>query len=301
MNEEIANRLLRTLVIMVPILAILLAFVITFAFPRGIRITLGRRSLWLAPPAVPIYSYFRIAAQFRKANVERAAITAHMRDMNSRLDAQIAEITVGFAELTTPAELEVSRDLSAEIVVAVIVGIENVSRIHFEEFQKSAATIDALLAQPAPRTIPDLFQQEYQLSMNIRQALLATKLRTDSFQEGLLISKSVIRRSIQQSQRMTELTATIDEIGAALRSLGDQVDDLGDQVELTAQPGRGRPPKRVWSDDEIRGLHAAYLVRDEQTATQFAKRNHLTESQMFKLFRRVGITKKGPGNYDSEF
>ena len=136
MNEKLADSLLRTLVIMLPFLVPVFVFMITFAFPRGIRITLGRRSLWLAPPAVPIYSYFRMLAQFRKANIERAAITADMRDMNSRLDAQIAEITVGFAELTTPAELEVSRDLSAEIVVAVIVGIENVSRIHFEEFQK---------------------------------------------------------------------------------------------------------------------------------------------------------------------
>lgn len=287
---------------MVPFLVIVLAFMLAFAFPQGIRITLGRRSLWLAPPAVPIYSYFRLAAKYRQDNAQRAAILAEMRGLHGNLDALVAELVQDIPELaTSERSVEHSQeDPSMQIVVALLAGITDTDVVHRDAFQEAAAAIDELLAQPVDRTIPGLLQDQYLASMYMRQALQATWLRNRTFFQSFGTTKSALHHLLRQTHRQAELQATIDEIAAALQSLGDEVDGLDVHLAQVEQPGRGRPPKRVWSDDEIWALHAAYLDRGTPTAGQFAKQNYLTESQMFKLFRRVGITKKGLGNYDSE-
>ena len=307
MNEETTDRVVRALIATIPILVILLAFLLTFAFPRGIRIPLGRRALWLAPPAVPIYSYFRMAAQYRQNNVRRAAALEKLRTIHADLDKMLVYLVAEIPELAATGRIEVSHDPVNRIVVALFLGVEADTRLHFEAFQEHAGRVDELLAQPVARSLPELLSQDDDLFTNLQLALMATQLRNSSFGAVVHTVKRVLRPLTEIAlQPLDAQRATLDQISGVLQSLGDQVDELDDQIAQVEQPNRklpgpGRPAKREWSDDKIRGLNAAYLVRGEQTSVQFAKRNHLTESQMFKLFRRVGITKKAPGNYDSEF
>lgn len=285
---------------MIPITVILLMFLLTFAFPRGIRITLGRRALWLAPPAVPLYSYFRIAAHYQEASAKYAELLATMRDKHDECDRMLAYLCEDFPELVATGRIEVRHDPIIRVMVVLLAGFEADARLHFEAFQEHADRANELLAQPVDRSIYGLLAQDAELVTSMKMAWVATHLRVSGFREWLLTVKRVLQPLKDQALQLDSRQTALDEISAALQTLGDQVDGIDDEIAQVRQPGRGRPAKRQWSDAEIRDLHAAYLVRNEQTATQFAQRNHLTESQMFKLFRRVGITKKGPGNYDSE-
>lgn len=296
MNEEIANRLLRTLVIMVPILAILLAFVITFAFPRGIRITLARRSLWLAPPAVPIYSYFQLAAQYRRNNAKGASLLARARALHDGQDALTLELGQIIPELPLPeGVVEVNQDPGIQIVVTLLEGIARIDKVHRAAFLEAAVAVDELLAQPVPRTIPGIFQDQDLLSMYLNLALQANDLRNQTFSQSLAGFKSAIHQVSKQTQRLDALQATIDEIGAELQSLGDQADELGDQVELTTQPGRGRGRRRgrtrTYTEKQVRDLYDAFLRKPtSQSHDGFCTEHGIpSRQQMYQLFDREGL------------
>lgn len=296
MNEELADRVLRILVSVVPFLV----FLFIFAFPRGIRITLGRRALWLAPPAIPPYSYFRLAAQYQKASADAGNALAKMRDIHAECDRMLAYLLEDYPELATTGRFEVSGDSGTQVLAGLLAGVNTNDRLHVKAFQEHADDVDALLAKPIPREIPKLLLQSFDMAAYIRLAFLATEMRVSVFDEDLLTIKLVLQPLKEQAALLDSRQKVIDEISAGLQTLGDQVDEIDDEVAQVTQSGRrrpGRPAGRDWSDDEIVALHAAYQARGEQTSIAFAKSNNLSEGQMFKLFRRVGISKKGGGEF----
>ena len=218
------------------------------------------------------------------------AIADELGDLKNEQDAMTADILLFNAKIADEIGLEL--DPSAKLA----------NDMFFLAFTDNDAVlgaaistaIDALredIAQPPAATTAEILTQVTDIQRAHTAALMLLRTRMDAlrtFTGGT--SKRVMRMT---GDALTRLEQRRDAIAA-------QIDVSEAEGAEVTQPGRGRPPKREWSDAEIRGLHAAYLVRDEQTATQFAKRNHLAESQMFKLFRRVGITKKGTGIYDSE-
>ena len=281
---------------MVPTLVLLFAFLLTFAFPRGIRITLGRRALWLAPPAVPIYSYFRIAAQYQKTGAEWRTILATLRDIHVNCDRMLADLSEDFPELVATGRIEVRRDPIIRIMVWLLAGVETNARLHFDAFQKHADRTDDLLAQPVARTISDLLIQDVDLQTTMRLALLATSLRVSTFDADILTVKRVLQPLKDQALQLDSRQTALDEISAALQTLGDQVDDLGDEIAQVTQPGRrraGRPTK--WTQEKTQELYAAYLTWDGTYNEEFFHQHGLkNRTQMYELFDRYGLRRK-PG------
>ena len=289
-TEENAERIFRAL----PLAAMFIfPLIMLFAtmFPRGLRLPLGRWGLRIAPPAAYFVSYY--SARRWRADVcgRFVGIADEMDAIKSEQDAMTAEILLFNAEIADEIGL-VNGDVARLAVGMFLKSYTNYDAVLSAAIAAAIGTLREKLAQPPAATTAGVLDQAADAGNAIDAALGLIRTRMDATQtfgsDTLRQAKGMAIDSLIGLQQRSQA-------GAA------QIAAIEAEVAEVTQPGRGRPPKREWSDAEILGLHAAYLVRDERTAAQFATRNHLTESQMFKLFRRVGITKKGSGNYDSEF
>ncbi len=260
-------------------------------FPRGLRLPLGGWVLRIAPPAAYFVFYYSASRWWKDVHSRYASVAVELDALKGEQDAMTAEIMLLNAEIAVEIglDLDPSAKLANDMFFRVYTNYDAVLGAAI------AAAIDALrekLAQPPAATTAGILDQvaAWGSAVDATTGLIKTRMGAektfvgDTFVQARGMAQDSLTRLEQRSQA-----------GAA------QIAAIEAEVAAVPRPSRGRPPNREWSDDEIRELHAAYLVRDERTAAQFAKRNHLTESQMFKLFRRVGITKKGSGNYDSEF
>ena len=288
--EENADRILRVLVASTLFIFPLIMLFVTM-FPHGLRLPLGGWVLRIAPPAAYFVSYHSASRWWKDVHSRYASVAVELDALKGEQDAMTAEIMLLNAEIAVEIglDLDPSAKLANDMFFRVYTNYDAVLAAAI------AAAIDALrekLAQPPAATTAGILDQvaAWGSAVDATTGLIKTRMGAektfvgDTFVQVRGMAQDSLTRLQQRSQA-----------GAA------QIAAIEAEVAAVTRPGPGRPPKRVWSDAEIRALHAAYLVRDERTAAQFAKRNHLTESQMFKLFRRVGITKKGSGNYDSEF
>ncbi|MBP8291833.1 MAG: hypothetical protein KAX65_03600 [Caldilineaceae bacterium] len=290
MTEENVDRILRAM----PLAAMFIfPLIMLFAtmFPRGLRLPLGRWVLRIAPPAAYFVSYY--SARRWRADVcgRFVGIADEMDAIKSEQDAMTAEILRFNAETDDEIGL-VNGDMARLAVGMFLKSYTNYDAVLSAAIAAAIGALREKLAQPHAATTAGVLDQVADVGNTIDAALGLIRTRMDATQtfgsDSLHQAKGMAIDSLIALEQRSQA-------GAA------QIAAIEAEVAEVTQQGPGRPPKRVWSDDEIRELHAAYLVRDEQTAAQFATRKHLTESQMFKLFRRVGITKKGSGNYDSEF
>ena len=289
-NEGNVDRFLRVLLAS-SLFIFPLIIVFGIMFPRGLRLPLGGWVLRIAPPAAYFVSYY--SARRWRADVcgRFVGIVDEMDAIKSEQDAMTAEILRFNAEIADEIGL-VNGDMARLAVGMFLKSYTNYDAVLAAAIAAAIGTLREKLAQPPAATTAGVLDQAAAAGNAIDAALGLIRTRMDATQtfgsDTLHQAKGMAIDSLIGLQQRSQA-------GAA------QIAAIEAEVAAVTRPGPGRPPKRVWSDAEIRALHAAYLVRDERTAAQFATRNHLTESQMFKLFRRVGITKKGSGNYDSEF
>lgn len=290
-TEENADRILRVLPFFVGFIIPLIMLAATM-FPHGLRLPLGPVVLRIAPPAAYLLSHYS-ASRWLEDGRSRFLETADELDaMRGEQDALTTRIVRIFDE----AEVEIGVDRSELADLAVGMFLRSHTNYDAVLSAATAAATDALrekLAQPAAATTAGILDQHAAWQS-------ATVAATGLIKARMAAWDAFAGDTLQQVKGMAidSLTKGMEQRSQAAVA---QIAAIEAEVAELARQGPGRPPKQVWSDDEIRALHAAYLERGVQTAAQFAGRNHLTESQMFKLFRRIGITKKGPGNFDSEF
>ena len=289
-TEENVDRVLPVLLASTLFIFPLIMLFVTM-FPRGLRLPLGRGTLRIAPPAAYYVSYYSASRHRETWRRKFAKIADEMDAIKSEQDATTAAILRFNAEIADEIGL-VNGDMARLTVGMFLKSYTNYDAVLSAAIAAAIGALREKLAQPPAATTAGILDQAADAGNTIDAALGLIKTRMDATQtfgsDSLHQAKGMAIDSLIALQQRSQA-------GAA------QIAAIEAEVAEVTQQGPGRPPKRVWSDDEIRELHAAYLVRDERTAAQFATRNHLTESQMFKLFRRVGITKKGSGNYDSEF
>ena len=289
-NEGNVDRFLR--VLLASSLFILpLIMLLGTIFPRGLRLPLGRVVLRIAPPAAYFVSYSSASRWLENVRSRFPRIADELDALKGEQDVMTAEILLFNAQIA----VEIGLDSDAAAKLANDMFFRAYTNYDAVVSAAISAAIDALrekLAQPPAATTVGILDQVAALPSAADAALGLIRMRMDAGQTFVGDTFTQVRGMARDSW------AQMEQLSQARAA---QIAAIAAEVAEVTQPGPGRPPKREWSDDEIRALHAAYLVRGKQTAAQFAKRNHLTESQMFKLFRRVGITKKAPGNYDSEF
>lgn len=310
-TEENAERAFNILLATAP-LVFGLILVTIIIFPRGLRLPLGRWDVRIAPPAAYFMTYrsasrwlddvriafVKIADELDAIKGEQDKSTAELLFLSAKIADEIGLDSNAVAKLTTDMFFRTYTNTDAVLGAAL------------------AAAIDALrekLAQPAAPTTVGILDQVSALERAVGAATALVRAR-------LAASQTFVDGGFHQvldmaQTTLTELLTTVEQrtLAAIEQSFASKVAPVGALVRLTpidtsaaladieakiaevTQPGR--PADKEWSDAEIRDLHAAYLVRGEQTSIAFAKRNNLSEGQMFKLFRRVGITKKGGGEF----
>lgn len=310
-NEGNVDRYLR--VLLASSLFILpLIIVFGIMFPRGLRLPLGRLVLRIAPPAAYFLPYYSASRWLANVRNTFAGIADEIDACKGEQDAMRVEILRLCAEIA--GEIGLATDPPAKLAsdLFFLAHTNNDAVLG----AATAAEIDALrekIAQPTPATTAGILRQVAALEhaavsaiVLIRTRMATFEAEVESFGQAQGITGDVLtqleQRQAARAEQTSDIKVTTVGVLVRLTPVDTRAALAAIEAEIAAvtQPGRrraGRPPAKVWSDAEIRDLHAAYLVRGVQTAIDFAKSNNLSEGQMFKLFRRVGISKKG----DSEF
>lgn len=295
MNEETAVRI----ILSVTGLVATWWMVAPFMFDKGLWIPLGRgRRLWLAPPAVPLYRYFALARNYRNVRDECAVILVDMRQTQTELDTFVTEIGEDLARLVAvTADADATTAAATRPVIQAMAGVLDNDRILAGAFAEQAAVVDALLQEPVAPTTGQLLRQ-FDVIAGMRHAWRLGKLRGDMLTQTL----ATLRRTVAEFQEGVVAQATVAGLDAAQRSIDDQAGALTSidatlQALEQADEAQGRKPGRPagsgeWTDDRIRALHAAYLVRGKVTAKDFAKANNIEVSYMLRRFRALGLRRE---------